>query len=422
MNKVTKNTHKQAFVELEAWEYNSPYLKYQGKASDLGLLAESLIYYDQSIVYLTTVKQFEELVLWFVKHDKFDLLIELLKNQTIRFFYYQFMTTAINNQGIFSIWNINLPKANNQSDFIRLILYRTNLTPYLNTSKRARLYKIIEDNLIDEGSEDYDTPVEDARKALKDPQKCNMLIQAYVDKIFSYFKLGTPPKIDCKIINLSDEEFQIQSNINFKTLDQYTSNKLGFRPDIPIIGEAQSNRLIWTASKYGYDLYLGDVMSTVTGNKLREATKTLRKTKEIITILKENVEFPDIRKEVNEGNLNIEFIMNIRKKGNKFRKWLQQESERDRDALIAYHSEVAKASGIKRLTTNTLKLFGYLGQLGSPFYVAINPSIESGLVAASTVLGGEFLKLVGSRVEKEWKPIIFGDWFSEEAYKQKTKR
>jgi len=38
--------HTRAFVPIEAWCYSSPSLKYSGKSVDIGLMAESLIYYD----------------------------------------------------------------------------------------------------------------------------------------------------------------------------------------------------------------------------------------------------------------------------------------------------------------------------------------------------------------------------------------
>ena len=37
------------------------------------------------------------------------------------------------------------------------------------------------------------------------------------------------------------------------------------------------------------------------------------------------------------------------------------ESDRDRDAIIAYHHEVAKESGIVKATRKALNLFGVIG-------------------------------------------------------------
>src|SRR5205814_8696959 len=53
-------------------------------------------------------------------------------------------------------------------------------------------------------------------------------------------------------------------------------------------------------------------------------------------------------------------VSEIRRKGSKFRAWLQTEAERDRDAIIAYHTEVAKESGFVGVGRRSLKLFGFV--------------------------------------------------------------
>ena len=68
------------------------------------------------------------------------------------------------------------------------------------------------------------------------------------------------------------------------------------------------------------------------------------------------MEFPDIRKEVNDGNLDAASIIEIRGNATQFRTWLQSESVKDRDAIIYYHQEVAKRSGLVRGLGSTLKL------------------------------------------------------------------
>jgi hypothetical protein len=61
IDKIVKNDHKSVLVPIEAWEYNSPYLKYIGKKADIGLFAEAFIYYDRVYVNLLTPQEFEEI-------------------------------------------------------------------------------------------------------------------------------------------------------------------------------------------------------------------------------------------------------------------------------------------------------------------------------------------------------------------------
>lgn len=414
------NKHTTVLVPLEVWQFNSPHLVKAKKHADLGLLAEALIYYDKIFLSINTVSEFEELIEWFSSQGKLGLFFRLLKEKTLCLFYYHFMTTAINNQGIFSIWNINAPQASNQSDFIRLVVYRSNLAKFMNSRKRARLYKIIEENLIDEMSEGYDPPVENSRLALKQTERVDLLIQAYVDNLFKNFQPGVkPPKIHSTIVNSEKDQFTINYNYDFKKLDELIGAPGYFRGEIPVIGDAHSNRLIWTSSKYGWDLYLGDVMSTVVGNKLFEVEQSTNKSQKTISKLTEKVEYPNIRELTNQRIIDIDLIMKIRNHGSKFRGWLQQESERDRDEIVAYHQEVTKASGITKFTSSTLKLFGNLLQYGPPFYTAVDQTPLTRVIAAGANIGGSFAKNIGESLEKDWKPVVFGDWVIKEVRKKK---
>lgn len=415
-----QNDHKRVLVPIETWEFNSPYLKFSGRNADIGLFAEAFIYYEKVFVYVNTVKEFEEFIEFFAKANKVDQLIELINNKIINFFYYSFMSTAINNQGVFSIWNMQFNKENSQSDFIRLVVNKSNLP--ISSKRRQKLWQAIVSNLIDEESTDYQSPVLDAKKAMKDNKKCAILIQTYIDNLYKNLELGPPPEVNCQIMDTAADRWNIKTNLNFGDLNKLASNKLGFRPEMPLIGEVQSNRLIWTGLKYGFDLSLGDVMSQVVGNKLYEAEEKMDKTKVTLDNLKSKVEFPDIRKLVNEDTISVEDIFNIRIHADKFRNWLQQEGERDRDAIIAYHNEVSKSSGITKKISGTLKIFGKLTQLAPAAYPLATKdlSLASNLaVSGAGLVTAEFLDRIANSMNKEWRPVVFGEWLKEEVKKNK---
>ncbi|SIQ09935.1 hypothetical protein SAMN05421647_102157 [Marinobacterium stanieri] len=155
-------------------------------------------------------------------------------------------------------------------------------------------------------------------------------------------------------------------------------------------------------------------MSILVGDKLYESKERIAKSGDIIEELKGKVEFPDIRALVNSDQLPLREILKIRDRAKKFRKWLQQENGRDRDAIIAYHNEVAKESGLVTAGRKTLSLFGVLGSgaVGSAVGAAV---AGPGGAAIGGAAGSDFgyLADVSSKVGSDWKPVIFGGWLKE---------
>ncbi|HWP93384.1 MAG TPA: hypothetical protein VNN20_14415 [Thermodesulfobacteriota bacterium] len=159
-------------------------------------------------------------------------------------------------------------------------------------------------------------------------------------------------------------------------------------------------------------MYLGQPISVLVGDKLYESGKQISKVHSIIEELHQKVEFPDLRQLVNCGKIGLKEILIIRKKARKFREWLQQESDRDRDAIIAYHHEVAKEAGFTKLGRKRLNLIGVIGggAIGS-----VVGSVVSGHSGAA--LGGAAGSTVGyvldiaSKLGADWKPVVFGNWF-----------
>ena len=164
----------------------------------------------------------------------------------------------------------------------------------------------------------------------------------------------------------------------------------------------------------GSDLYLPRPMSVLVGDKLYESTEKVSKSGDIIEELKEKVEFPDIRQLVNSGQLSLNDIIKIRKKSKKFRLWLQQENDRDRDAIIAYHNEVAHESGIIKAGRKALSIFGVIG--GGATGSAIGATVAGpigGTIGAAAGSSVGYLADVTSKIGADWKPIVFGDWLGD---------
>ena len=153
-------------------------------------------------------------------------------------------------------------------------------------------------------------------------------------------------------------------------------------------------------------------MAVLVGDKLYESTQRVSKTGSVIQELKAKVEFPDVRSLANSGKIDFRYILSIRKKSRKFREWLQQESERDRDAIIAYHNETAREMGLITVGRKSLSILGVIGgsAAGSFLGTTIAGPVGAAVGGATGSMIGYFAD-IASKIGGNWKPIVFGNWF-----------
>jgi len=155
-------------------------------------------------------------------------------------------------------------------------------------------------------------------------------------------------------------------------------------------------------------------MSTLVGDKLFESTRSIHKSTDVIESLKVSVEFPDVRFLVNEGRLDFNDVMLLRKQAKKFRSWLQTEAERDRDAIIAYHHEVAKESRLTSLGRKTLDMFGFVGGGAIGGAVGATMAGTPGAAIGGAVGGAiSYFADVAGKIGSDWRPVVFGEWMKE---------
>ena len=144
------------------------------------------------------------------------------------------------------------------------------------------------------------------------------------------------------------------------------------------------------------------------GDKLYETNERISRPHSIIDQLETEVEFPDIRWLVNNEKIGLEEVLKLRDNTKSFRNWLQDESERDRNAVIAYHHEVAKESG----------WIGGLGASGTGAAVGGATGGPAGAIAGAFIgtTVGESMKYLldlAFRLNEAWRPVVFGNWARE---------
>ena len=405
--------HKIAIAPLEAWCYASPEIRASGKSIDIGLFAEALIYYDCVAVNLTNQPKFVEFLTWFLRQGRLDDFLALVRDGVIKIYDYAFLTVAVDIEGVYSITNMQNPIQAEPDTFEQRFLYHPSIKDILtNARHRRKLYQALRGNVIGVKANDFGGPIENARKDFENSQRNALMIQAFVDELYHFKKLGKPPVVQATVARSPEgKKHTITWNVDFAELAALAGPELNFHFGTPLTAGAHSNRLLWSAAQLTCDLYLPKPMSTLVGDKLYESTEKIAKAGKVIEELKAEVEFPDVRELVNSGRLSLSEILTIREKARSFRDWLQQESDRDRNAIIAYHKEVAKETGFSRGARKSLGLFGLIGggAVGSLIGSAIAGPAGGALGAAAGGAMG-YLADVASKLGSNWKPVVFGEW------------
>jgi hypothetical protein len=250
------------------------------------------------------------------------------------------------------------------------------------------------------------------------------MAQQLVNEIYRIKGLGKPPRVEAHVEDIGGGEFRVTWNLPLNQLPAVEiDTNIAAAGTLPLSTAAQANKYLWAAHRLKCDLYLARPVSVLVGDKLFEAgevsVRSRTKSRNVIEELQIKVEFPDLRQYINQDRIDFNRVLEIRKKARNFRRWLQTEGDRSRDALTAYHQEVAKASGFANIARTSLKLFGVVGGAALGAVITSNPAIGAAAGAAGgAALGagaGEavaYVSELAASVGTDWKPVVFGDWYS----------
>jgi hypothetical protein len=410
--------HTTALVPVDCWSYNAPDLRARGVKADLGLLSEALLYYDRLLVSAGNVKAFTELLQWFDRQGCSADLLSLVADGTITFYDYGFLTTTVKNErdGDVSIWNVQDPVQEAYGTFPRRILYPAVSNVIASSRLRQRFYKIIPDHVIETKSDTFGPAIYAAKVDSADERRLSIVVQAFVDELFRTTQGGRPPEMKVEVIgDPSGARYHVRFTPNLLELVRARAPLLDFHETTPLIGAAVCNRDLLSAARRKCDLYLPRPMSTLAGDKLYETVSGPTHLGRIVEELEHKVEFPDIRSLVNAGQLGISEVLELRRKARQFRTWVQAEADRDRDAIAAYHHEVARESGLTRAARRVVRMIAVSGGAAAGTALGVSLSGPLGAVSGAAVgasLGAAAQHLVElvSGLREGWKPMVFGDW------------
>jgi hypothetical protein len=454
------NDHTTALVPVEAWAYQSPELRRQGRQIDMGLFAEALIYYERVLVVPESqaifakafppgqqrprpqrkpavpqsppLSAFAEFVDWFAARDDLDSLIALLKGGELAIYHYAFQSMPIELNGVYDVVNAQDKDEAAGPVFMRRLFTDRGLERVVKkTRQREQLYRALENRVIERRAEEFGRAVNNAKVDYQSPPLAAAVVQAFVDDMRESIGGSAPAEIVATTSSVGDRT-TITVNVNFEAISRALAPTMHFGAATPLVALVQSNRTLWSAAGESCDLYLPSPISAVASLKLAETNGRRTRTGETVEILQREVDFPDIRTLVNSGALSFADVLILRRKARRFRQWLQTQADRDTNALVAYHHEVAAESGLTKFTRKTLRAFGMLTGAAAGAYAAgafVGPAAVTPSAAAGAAFGGKaveesvkFLFDVAGRLDEDWKPVVFGNWARQYVQKASTSR
>ncbi len=405
--------HTTALVPIESWAYQSPELRAVGKQIDVGLLAESLVYYDVVLLNVANQPQLAELLRWLHAQQALNDFLAMVREGEVQIYDYSFVSAPVLKDGRYILLNIQDPAQAQPNSFEQRFLYHPAIAGVLAKARqREKLYRALRDRVIEVKADQFGAAIENAKADHLDPNRSALVVQYLVDEVYAFRGLPDPPTVVARV-ELGTDTHRIHLNVDFEVLGRLAGIDLNLTLGTPLSGSVHANRLPWSAASLNCDLFLPSPIGMLVGDKLYEADAAVRP-RAIVDLLKATVEFPDLRRLVNAGQLPFSEVLRIRGRATRFRRWLQDEAGRDRDALIAYHHEVAKESGLLGLGRRALSLVGMVG--GGALGGAVGALTTDPLTAAASGAAGSavgYLLDIGSRIGADWRPVVFGNWMKE---------
>lgn len=427
---LTASDHGLALVPLGAGYHQSPDVLARGRSVDTGLLAESLIYYDRVLINVDNPVRFRDLISLLVQQGlPSSDIIALFRDGTLQVLnfafttnpYVEFRESGLHIHGLYNIQDQVMVKANSFTE--RFLGFEPLKECFADSSQYDDFCYALEGRVVEVKPDEIGAvAIENAWQDFLDPDRNELIAQQLVNEIYKLKGLGKAPTVKVSVNSKEDGTHQVKWNIRMDQLPALDAEvKIKAAASLPLSIASEANKYLLASGRQKCDLYLTSPVSVAVGDKLFEALNlrvdSTTKIRNLIESLEAKVEFPNLRKYINEDRIDFDRILEIRRKGKRFRTWLQTEAERDRDAMFAYHTEVAKESGFVGVSRRALRLFGFVGGSVLGGVIAHDPGIAAVGGIAGHVMqkgvekGTDYLFKLGAGLGSDWKPICFGNWY-----------
>lgn len=465
--------HNTALVPLATSIYQSPELHKNNIVADTGLFAESLIYYESALVQTGTPQQFASFISRLIQQGlSYNQLIDLIDEGALRFFntitIHPFVSRNLLTDAPMASVIKNLVPIQESSEKLRLLFE----TQYLNTDDLRNSFS----DLSNFNEHDYDRFCRSAKNAslvvdgeeidaglidaayddILNSTNYKALVESLLSGLYEIQNLGKIPDFEIAIEEISSKDldkaardleatiigrgftsgeykfYKISCQIPFGDLQDVDNLRRSFRT-LPISLAGISNLYVRLAGKLKSDFFLPSPLSRIIGDKLfnlndLEISKEFQKNQLIIDSLEQNVRFPDLRKLVNTNKVDFAKVIEVRKKGRRFRRWLQTTDiayDKDWEVFYAYHNEVANETGFTKGLRHSLRIFGFVSSaaIGGIVGQTLSDDAAGGWVGGTGgVVANELVKQAsrkvseklfdyGATIGQDWKPICFGNWY-----------
>ena len=391
------------------------------RSVDIGLIAESLLYYDEVLLNFTSQPQLAEFLSWLAPRrrssstqDSFAAFLDLLEEGAVGFYDYSFHATPVlvHPSGMYDVLNLTDRLQDQPNSFNDRYIRHQDVRAVLSSEQLAMLTAASTGKSIEVKASEFGAAIENALSDIKDPRRGSLVVQRFVDELFDMYALAPPAVTSTTETN--GDKTRVTWNVDFAQLHDMAGAEINFGPQTPISAAVNSNKLLWSSATLDCDLFLPSPLSSLVCDKLAESIRSAIKISVVIDRLKQDVEFPDVQRLVNEGHFTLRDVVALRKNARRFRSWLQAEGERDRDAIIAYHHEVAKDSSLVRANRKVVNMIATVGAgavggaLGAAYAGPVGGAVAGAVGSAIGYLGQ-----LAARLGADWRPVVFGKWLEE---------
>ena len=194
--------HTRTLIPIGTGAYSSPDLLDVGKQIDVGLLAESLLYYESIVIDVTAAQQLEDLLTWFDRQAKAPDLIALIRDGTLTFSGYDFLVQPFNTfvarrqtKRVTAAMTVDQERKSicYAYDYIMSSAVNTIIS---NEQYVKDLQSAISHSFSVKTASDYNSANNHAMIDYNDPKRFVLVLQAFVDKLYDIRNLRDPPRVD----------------------------------------------------------------------------------------------------------------------------------------------------------------------------------------------------------------------------------
>lgn len=430
---------RKCFVPIESWEFASPELLLSGKHTDIGLLAEALVLFDEIVLNVQTAQNLADVLRSFKGcFGDIQPFLELVRSGVIEPHYFDFVSAPIEDDGVFSYWNIQdqIARESHLRSFQQKILYGSPIQEVLPKPRhRVKLYDAIAESALIDGADAYEIAIDAARKAINSHEDLQRLLRDFVLSLPSKYKDLFPQEITVTVEKLPNGLIRHHFNINFQTIRPHLKN-MNFGIHIPGTAVIQTHRIIYASRLHNYDVYLPNPIGSSVMAKLNSLEDNEKRFKQTIIELQDNANFPDIRTAFNLGEFSWREILDIRKRAERFRKWFVVDGGKPEVAIKTYSEEFKASTGLKSYREKAFAIASIIGTVtgaaaekmltgntsligpaaGAFTITALGPSLGT-LISNAVPLAKDLFK---ASEDENWSPRFFGTWLNVELKKRQT--